>query len=152
MVTECRIQTAEHVFHYGMHRHSSISTMNIIQVDTPPTVAQCTQARDYISDTKTITTNMNKTTTTKYILVGRIYENGKCAGDNMMVNEASFFNMIHYKEFHVTIISYLAQFDSAMQHMRTNGYGFCKCLKEHAILECQDFYMPHQRRRATWYS
>ncbi len=92
-------------------------------VDAPPTISQCTQAKDYnhiaISDTKTIQTNM------KLFMIGCLWENGNCVGGEMMVNGVSYSGTVHYKVFHVTFTSYLAQFDSITLTMLTNGYSFC---------------------------
>jgi hypothetical protein len=69
---------------------------------------------------------MNKTTTSKIFLAGHMHGSGKCEGGSIVLDGITYTSMVHYKEFHITITSYLAQFESTTQNMLTNGYGFCK--------------------------
>jgi hypothetical protein len=130
MVTECRMQTSELIFHCGTRHHSSIKDAQIMPIDTPPSVVQCIQAKDYgligIDNKRTIPAHVNRTTLSKLFLVGVTYEDGKCKGGELVINGVTWQDMIHYKEFSVTVTSYMAQFDTSTGAMLTHGYNFCK--------------------------
>jgi hypothetical protein len=133
MVTECRLQVAELIFHCGLYSHSTLTKMQITPETITLTMEQCRDAKRFgqiTIDKRTISAKMNKTVTTKTFIAGQITANGECKGGKVLVNGGEFDHMVHYKEYVVTTTSYLALFDLQTKSMLTNGYGYCKYTDE----------------------
>ena len=113
-----------------MHSHVSLADARLTPLDTRVTVEQCLEAKKFaqlsINPKQTIPAKMNKTTHTRMYVVGRVTGNGECQGGNAPIGGVDYSNIAVYKEFTLTVVSYLALFDSNTDVMFTNGYGFCK--------------------------
>ena len=130
MVTECRMRSAEIIFHCGHVSHTSIRQTQVLDKTEELTSMQCLDAANLkmikLTPEVVIRVHINATTRETLMLRGRVGEKGKCEGERYKINGVIESDLIVAREYEITITQYTASFDTQTGVMLTNGYTMCK--------------------------